>query len=188
MVHSARLAANPRDPAAARARILAAAAEEFAAAGFAGARVDAVARQAGCNKRMLYHYFGDKQGLYRAVLEQRLGSANGADLDPLTARLLLWDLLQPVDAGEASSAVAAWTARSAARLTDAQRGGRLPAVPAEQLARLLLWAQVLWQAGRDGNRPQPWDRELLPALLAPRPTDTPLKPRVRLEARVTVRD
>jgi len=31
--------------------------------------VDAIAERAGTNKRMLYHYFGDKEALYLAVLE-----------------------------------------------------------------------------------------------------------------------
>ena len=31
--------------------------------------MDAIALRAGTNKRMLYHYFGDKEGLYIAVLE-----------------------------------------------------------------------------------------------------------------------
>jgi AcrR family transcriptional regulator len=34
-----------------------------------GARVDEIAERAGVNKRMIYHYFGDKDGLYLAVLE-----------------------------------------------------------------------------------------------------------------------
>jgi AcrR family transcriptional regulator len=52
------------------ASILAAAGAEFAAKGLAGARVDQIARRAGVNKRMLYHYFGNKEALWLAVLEQ----------------------------------------------------------------------------------------------------------------------
>jgi AcrR family transcriptional regulator len=48
-----------RDPGRTRRRILAAALAEFSAKGFAGARVDAIARRAKGNKRMLYHYFGN---------------------------------------------------------------------------------------------------------------------------------
>ena len=48
--------------------ILAAARAEFCAHGFGGARVDAIAQRAGANKRLLYHYFGNKEDLYRAVL------------------------------------------------------------------------------------------------------------------------
>ena len=61
-----------RNPDRTRGRILAAAAAEFAAKGHAGARVDAIARRAGSNKRMLYHYFTDKEGLYRAVLRAKI--------------------------------------------------------------------------------------------------------------------
>lgn len=61
-----------RDPDQTRRRILAAAARAFADAGYAGARVDAIARAAGVNKRMLYHYFGDKASLYAAVLRAPL--------------------------------------------------------------------------------------------------------------------
>jgi TetR/AcrR family transcriptional regulator len=56
------------DPETTRARILDAAEAAFSSAGFPGARVDAIARAAGVNKRMLYHYFGDKTGLYSAVI------------------------------------------------------------------------------------------------------------------------
>ncbi|HBF28110.1 TetR/AcrR family transcriptional regulator [Rhizobium sp.] len=50
--------------------ILEAATEEFATHGFCGARVDTIALRAKTNKRMLYHYFTDKSGLYVAVLER----------------------------------------------------------------------------------------------------------------------
>ncbi|HUA65196.1 MAG TPA: TetR/AcrR family transcriptional regulator [Alphaproteobacteria bacterium] len=56
-----------------RERILSAALKEFAAKGFAGARVDAIARRANINKRMLYHYFGDKEELFKAVLRRKIG-------------------------------------------------------------------------------------------------------------------
>ena len=52
-----------------RAAILRAAAEEFADLGIAGARTDAIARQARVNKALLYYYFKDKETLYGAVLD-----------------------------------------------------------------------------------------------------------------------
>jgi TetR/AcrR family transcriptional regulator len=65
-------AAAPRNPERSRERILSAALKEFAAKGFAGARVDAIARRANINKRMLYHYFGDKEELFKAVLRRKI--------------------------------------------------------------------------------------------------------------------
>ncbi len=64
-----RRTAAPRDPEQTRARILAAAKSEFARVGLGGARVDRIAELAGANKRMLYYYFGNKDDLFRAVLE-----------------------------------------------------------------------------------------------------------------------
>ena len=52
-----------------RAAILQAAAQEFAEHGFAGARTDAIAREARVNKALLYYYFKDKETLYGAVLD-----------------------------------------------------------------------------------------------------------------------
>jgi TetR/AcrR family transcriptional regulator len=69
---SKKVPATPRNPERSRARILAAALKEFAAKGFAGARVDAIARRASINKRMLYHYFGDKEELFKAVLRRKI--------------------------------------------------------------------------------------------------------------------
>jgi AcrR family transcriptional regulator len=61
-----------RDPERTRKRILNAALHEFSIRGFAGARVDTIARRAGTNKRMLYHYFEDKDGLFCAVLRYKI--------------------------------------------------------------------------------------------------------------------
>lgn len=58
-----------RDPVATRKKLLTAARLEFASHGFAGARVDEIAMRAGVNKQLVYHYFGDKDALYLAVLE-----------------------------------------------------------------------------------------------------------------------
>ena len=58
-----------RNPSASRAALLHAARVEFAQKGLAGARVDEIAGRAGVNKQLVYHYFGDKDALYLAVLE-----------------------------------------------------------------------------------------------------------------------
>lgn len=54
-----------------RRALLDAAAEEFARHGPEGARVHAIVRRARVNERMIYHHFGSKDGLYRAVLEDQ---------------------------------------------------------------------------------------------------------------------
>lgn len=58
-----------RDAAATRERILRAGRAEFSEHGYGGARIDRVARRARSNIRMIYHYFGSKEKLYLAVLE-----------------------------------------------------------------------------------------------------------------------
>ena len=59
-----------RQPAVTQRRILNAVTAEFSGKGLAGARVDEIAHRAGVSKRMLYHYFGNKEALWLAVLEQ----------------------------------------------------------------------------------------------------------------------
>ena len=53
----------------ARTRIAAAAEELFAARGFDGTAIRDIARKAGVNGAMIHYYFGNKEGLYRAMLE-----------------------------------------------------------------------------------------------------------------------
>jgi AcrR family transcriptional regulator len=81
-----------RNPARNQDRILKAAVAEFARFGLGGARVDRIAARAGANKRMLYYYYGNKEALFLAVLEDsyaRIRSAERAlhlaDLDPQEA-------------------------------------------------------------------------------------------------------
>jgi AcrR family transcriptional regulator len=97
-----------RDPEAARRRILDAAARAFAACGPQGARIDAIAAEADVNKRMLYHYFGAKDELFVAVLNDRFGAdhalpdastvvAGGLALNALDLRLMVWASIAGVD-------------------------------------------------------------------------------------------
>ncbi len=95
-----------RNPDRTRRAILDAAVAEFAAVGPAGARIDAIAAAAGVNKRMLYHYFASKEGLFAAVLDDQLGSTR-TDAPPASLaeryaavsdrpdriRLLMWEAL-----------------------------------------------------------------------------------------------
>jgi len=108
-----------RDPDRTRRRILDAALKEFSARGFAGARVGGIARRAQVNKRMLYHYFGDKEGLFRAVLRHKISErqsrveAQISENEPVSrmpmwfrqncqdidwVRLLAWESLQTAKA------------------------------------------------------------------------------------------
>jgi AcrR family transcriptional regulator len=89
---------NHRDPDRTRAKILDAATREFARYGLGGARVDRIAERAGANKRMLYYYFGDKDGLFLAALEgayARIRSAEqGLDLEHRDPREALRRLVE----------------------------------------------------------------------------------------------
>jgi AcrR family transcriptional regulator len=68
-----------RDPDGTRRRIMAAATQVFSSSGFAGARVADIADMAGVNKRMLYHYFGDKDALFLAVLRKTYEDIRGRE-------------------------------------------------------------------------------------------------------------
>ena len=71
-------------------KVLAAAVEEFAALGYAGARVDAIAEKAQVNKAMIYYHFKSKEQLYERILEDitsnifnHIQEAAVADGDPM---------------------------------------------------------------------------------------------------------
>lgn len=68
-----------RDPERTRRRILDAATAEFARYGLGGARVDRIAALARANKRMLYYYFGSKEELFLAALEESYARIRAAE-------------------------------------------------------------------------------------------------------------
>src|SRR3954470_11663894 len=68
------------DPKRTRQDILNVATEEFASAGFSGARVDMIAERTRTSKRMIYYYFGSKEGLYLAALEKVYGELRAAEM------------------------------------------------------------------------------------------------------------
>jgi AcrR family transcriptional regulator len=146
-----------RDAAATKRRILLAARREFAAKGISGARVDAIATRARTNKRMIYYYFGSKDGLFREILRQQLAdrAAQHPDLDEYSwsqrlaarqartleindyIRLLMWEALEtrsrgkPVIAEDERRAV---FAELRARVEQAQADGLLqPGLDAGQM-------------------------------------------------------
>jgi len=87
-----------RDAEATKARILGAAKGEFAQNGLGGARVDVIAEKARANKRMIYHYFGNKENLFQAVVEAAYLDIRAAeqvlDLDRLAPRDALETLIR----------------------------------------------------------------------------------------------
>lgn len=82
-----------RDAKATQVEILAAAEAEFAQHGFTAARTEAIAAQTGVAKSMIYYYFKDKEGLYRAVLERShaelLQTVQNLDLEQLSPEVAL---------------------------------------------------------------------------------------------------
>ncbi len=121
-----------RNPDRTRRAILDAAVAEFCAVGPAGARIDAIAAAAGVNKRMLYHYFASKEGLFAAVLDDQLSVRPTAAPKSLVARhadasgridwirLLMWEALagtlRPADAARAGAQTPATVPQSAGEL------------------------------------------------------------------------
>jgi AcrR family transcriptional regulator len=82
-----------RNAAATRQRILDAGEREFAARGFAGARLREIAGSAGVQSALIHHYFTDKHGLYRAVLDRALLPSSTESWSLLEAGLDLHALL-----------------------------------------------------------------------------------------------
>ena len=77
----ARKTALLKDPERTRADILVAATREFAENGYSGARIEHIVERMRTSKRMIYYYFGDKRGLYSAVLEAYYRSLREAEGD-----------------------------------------------------------------------------------------------------------
>src|SRR5258707_9042251 len=83
---------KPKAPQANRARMVAAATDEFAARGFKGASMDAIAARTDTTRALINYYFGSKEKLYLAVLEHVYAEIREAE------GLLDLDHLAPVDA------------------------------------------------------------------------------------------
>ena len=172
-----------KDSAATKERLLAAATQEFAAHGIAGARIDRIATVARANKQLIYAYFGSKNQLFDTVLATSCGPLlhevpfDPDDLPgyvgrlfdyvtehPEVVRLVLWAGL------ERPTAIAAFEADSYGTklddLTAAQHDGRLDTTiaPADLLA-LLLALTAAWftapQAIRTHDTDQPWSPKRL---------------------------
>lgn len=85
-----------RNPEKSKIAILSAAENEFAEKGFFGARVDEIAAKAQINKRMLYAYFGDKEGLYNQVLLNTYSKMEAVENDLVKQNLQGIELIEKI--------------------------------------------------------------------------------------------
>jgi AcrR family transcriptional regulator len=154
-----------RDAEATRTRLLAAATDEFATHGVAGARVDRIAKAAGANKQLIYAYFGSKDGLFDAVLAKHCGALaeqvpfDADDMPGYVGRLFDYALEHPHvyrlvswAALERPAAVAAFEQDSygakLSAISSAQKAGGVDAsfAPADLLALLMAVAAAWFSA------------------------------------------
>jgi AcrR family transcriptional regulator len=159
-----------RNAEATRERILQAALAEFSAHGIAGARVDRIARTAGCNKNLIYIYFEDKETLFKTVLCKHLTRVHEeqpftpddlpgyaakvfdfAMANPDLLRLVAWSALEQPANGSAER-VASLNAKLAA-LTEARKAGQVgTAFPPDFLLSLATAWSVTSPFGPSLNR------------------------------------
>jgi len=83
------MARTKADDPAARAKILAAAEALFAEHGFAGVGVRQIAAAAGVNGAMIHYYFGNKESLYRAIIENAAATVRGLIAEAITSATTL---------------------------------------------------------------------------------------------------
>jgi AcrR family transcriptional regulator len=160
---------RPRDAEATKARLLAAGTAEFAEHGFAGARIDRIAERAGANKRLIYMYFGDKDGLFAAVLKAEIAKlAESVPLipddlaafaaarfdyvlaNPQVGRLASWRILDPTEPTEDERL--SYEARVAA-IAEAQAAGEInDRIPAIDLFAMVLRITESWLSAPPGLR------------------------------------
>jgi len=180
---------RPMPEAPTRQRILDAALVAFAAQGPLGARVDDIAAAAQINKRMLYHYFGDKAGLFQAVLDERVltrlkpsqGQTESEWLSSIGVdcwRMLSWHAQSPL------------LGRVTRRLGERQGADEMRRdVPAEVLALCLLGAYALpalLGVEEPMARPERLEQELQKLFAPIRPPA--VRPRIRIQPNVRPRE
>jgi AcrR family transcriptional regulator len=160
-----------RNAEASRERILEAATGEFSAHGIAGARVDRIARAAGCNKNLIYIYFESKENLFKTVLRKHLSNAyeklpmdpqdlpdfavrvfDMAMAKPDLMRLMAWQSLE--DKAGAAAERGTERAEKATALRRAQKIGQLDtALPAGFLMTVIIALATAWSAGNPVGLP-----------------------------------
>lgn len=152
-----------RNSANTRAAILDAAVTEFAAHGFAGARIDKIADAAGSNKRMIYVYYQAKEGLFTATLdrviqhmvetvpvtEDNLPGYAGALFDYIVAnpealRLTMWRHLERPEAGPEVGELYSEKIQAIRRVIQPKRSGSSPSIPPVDLLVLVQGMASAW--------------------------------------------
>jgi AcrR family transcriptional regulator len=155
-----------RDSTATKERIVEAAFEVFTQRGFAGSRVDEIAEKARCNKALLYQYFGDKDALFRHVMDckmeglraiqpdpERFAEAAGEFFDfyaanPWLPRLHTWEALDfPEGTVPNEADRKAKFKRHLDQITEAQKAGKIdPALDPRQTLVTLIGLVEIWFA------------------------------------------
>jgi AcrR family transcriptional regulator len=145
-------------------RLLEAAAQEFAARGIAGARVDRIAEVAQANKAQIYHYFGSKDQLFDAVFNNLVADTlhevpiDVTDLPeyagrlvdryeqhPQVPRLATWYRLERADTHAPLEAIVNSNRDKVDAIARAQQSGDLPShIAAADLLALILALAAMW--------------------------------------------
>ena len=156
-----------RDAERTRKRIMEAARDEFAARGFAGARIESIAKRAGLSKQLLYHYFSSKAVLFEETLESKYRQHRAtvqdedgpgalfvrrfrvACQDPVWMRCLIWEAAEHKESGRiiAEKARRESIARQAAAVAERQASGDLPADLPADLIQLAVYALAVYPFG-----------------------------------------
>ena len=142
-----RKTARKNDPERTRQDILEVATEEFATHGLSGARVDEIAARTATTKRMIYYYFGSKEGLYAAVLEEMYGGIRDAEqaldlesLDPVAAMRRLVEVTFDYHAAHPEFVRMVAGGEHSQRPAPAAGAFRRSTAPMSALIRTLRWA------------------------------------------------
>jgi AcrR family transcriptional regulator len=162
----ARLTGKQRQKLATQRKLLAAAREEFQRYGFSGGRVDRIAEMAGVNKRSIYMYFGDKAGLFDAVIRENRNAVGAAvkfdasDLPayalrlyeywqthPESVRLFWWRNLERESTTDVEEA--AYSGMVADIGATQRTGGVDPAIPPAHLFAFVLGLLQSWAVPSD---------------------------------------
>ena len=138
---------KPKAPEANRASIVAAAIDEFAARGFKGASMDGIAARTHTTRALINYYFGSKEKLYIAVLEQVYGELREAEARAHFETLAADDFADfphdPAWAGGMAQLARVCAAHAAVRPAERYQEAHDPGARLREVARLLQRAQAL---------------------------------------------